>query len=295
MINFDIIQKDLKDYDVDVWGIMERKSRGYIEHFKEKSKCVLKFKDDHYVLLCPLGDQHIGSDATDYEKLRNDATMIGNCEYALALNVSDTIDNFINKKIFEAVINSSCTPKQEIKMMQQYFDLFQGKMIISISGNHENWSKKATGVDWLAEFMKKNRIIYNRDEIRIYIDLNGIEYSGKLRHKMKNKSMYNKTHGLKQNQRFNSEEIFDFIIAGHYHDPAIEISRNFGKIQLFIQTGTYKITDPYAYELGFGLGYPDMPCFIISPFDKKLIPCYDIKTGVELVELLNDNYLLKEI
>jgi hypothetical protein len=289
MIDFEVVQKELKDYDENVFEKMEEKSAGYIEHFKEKSKCTLKIKDNDYVLICPIGDQHMGNDSTDYQMLRKDAEMIGNCEYAIAINASDTIDNFINAKILEAIINSSCTPKQEIKMMQQYFEMFKGKMIISISGNHENWSKKSTGIDWLAEFMKKNSIVYNRDEIRIYIEINGQKYSGKLRHKVKNKSMYNKTHGLKQNQRFYSEEIFDFIIGAHYHEAALEQSRNFGIVQTLIQTGTYKITDPYAYECGYGFSYPDMPCFIIDPFQHNIINLFSIENGIKVVNALNNS------
>ena len=138
--------------------------------------------------------------------------------------------------------------------------------------------------------MRKNKVIYNRDEIRIYINLNGIEYSGKLRHKMKNKSMYNKTHGLKQNQRFYSEEVFDFLIGAHYHEPAVELLRTLGRLQTYIQTGTYKIADPYAYEEGYGFSYADMPCFIIDPLIKNIIPLFHIEDGIKMVELLNDRF-----
>lgn len=287
MIPFEIIQQEMKDYDENIWQQMEERSELYIEHFKEKSKCTINFKEDKYILICPLGDQHLGHDGTAYKLAREHAQMIGNCEYAVAFDASDTTDNFINSKILEAIINSATTPKQQIKMLQTYIDFFNGHYILSVSGNHQNWSKKVTGVDWLAEFMKKNDIIYNRDELRIYINVNDQEYSGKLRHKMKNKSMYNKTHELKQNQRFYSDEVFDFLITGHYHEAAIEQSRTLGKVQTYIKTGTYTITDPHAYEIGFGFGYADMPCFILNPFVHELLPFYHIEDGIKVVELLN--------
>ncbi|HEY0088241.1 MAG TPA: hypothetical protein VGB37_05320 [Candidatus Lokiarchaeia archaeon] len=286
-IDLQIIQKYLDDYDRDIWEERKKKSKEYIEHFIEKSKCTIKINEKKYILICPVGDEHLGHEGVNYEQAEIDAKLIGGCKYAIAIDASDSTDNFIKQKHLEAIISSDTNPKQQIKLLQQWCNFFNGHYILSVSGNHSNWSKKLIGIDWLAEFMKKNNAVYNRDEIRIYIELNGIQYSGKLRHKMNNKSMYNKTHGLKQNQRFYSEEIFDFIIGGHYHEAAIEQSRNFGKVQTFIQTGSYKIADPFAYECGYGLSYPDMPCFILNPFDKNIINLYNIKTGVHIVNALN--------
>jgi hypothetical protein len=286
-INFKIIQKELEDYDRDIWNERKKKSKEYIEHFEEKSKCTIKIDESKYLLICPLGDEHLGHEGVDYEQAEKDAKEIGNCKYAFGIDASDSTDNFIKQKHLEAIISSDSTPKQQIKLLQQYTEFFNGHYILSISGNHSNWSKKLTGVDWLAEFMKKNNVVYNRDEIRIYIELNGIKYSGKLRHKMRNKSMYNKTHGLKQNQRFYSDEIFDFLIGAHYHEPAIEQSENFGRTQTFLQTGTYKKSDPYAYEEGYGIGKTNMPCMIFNPFEKEIIPSFNISTGIKLVNALN--------
>lgn len=287
MINLNIIQNDMKDYDEDIWSSMKSRSKKYIEQFKEKSKCKMVIDEKKYILVCPTGDSHFGSDGTDYTLAEKDAKLIGNCDHAIAFGAGDTIDNFITGKILDAIINSSTTPKQQIKLLQQYLNFFNGKYILSISGNHENWSKKRTGVDWLNEFMEKNRIAFNQDEMRIYINLNGINYSGKLRHKVKYKSVYNKTHGLKQNQRLQSDEIFDFFISAHVHDAAVEITNNFGRSQLYLQTSSYKIVDPYSYELGYGFTQFNFPCFILNPFKKEMIPFYNLETGIQVVELLN--------
>jgi hypothetical protein len=287
MINLEIIQNELEHYDGDIWNIMKERSKKYIARFIEKTKCRIKINEEKYILICPLGDEHLGSDGTDYELAEKHAKMIGNCEYALAFDASDTTDNFINSKILDAIISSSTTPKQQIKLFQTWLEFFKGNYILSISGNHQNWSKKVTGIDWLAEFMKKNNVIYNRDEMRIYIDLCGIEYCGLLRHKVRYNSVYNKTHGIKQVQRLDSSEIYDFAITAHLHTAAVEMTRNFGKPQLYMRTGTYKIVDPYAFELGYGRGYADFPCFIINPFEKSMTPFFHLETGIKVVEALN--------
>jgi hypothetical protein len=288
MIEFEIIQKALDDYDRNIWQDMKSKSIEYIEHFREKSKCIINFnKINHYILIIFLADTHFGHDGVDYTEAEKQAKSIAGCPSAYGIDVGDSTDNFINPKILEAIINSDTTPKQQIKLFQTFIDMFDGHYVLAVSGNHNDWSKKATGVDWLAEFMKKNNIVYNRAQLKITFRLNNIDYSGKIRHKYKNKSMYNNSHGMQQNQRFNSSEIFDFFVGAHNHEGEIKTTRAFGQLQTYMQTGTFKIADPYAFDLGYEEGHPDMPGIILSPFEKRLIPVFDVETGILLVNALN--------
>lgn len=294
VIDFEIIQKALDDYDRNIWQDMKSKSAEYIEHFREKSKCLIDFKQiNHYILIVFFADMHFGHDGVDYSAAEKYAKMIAGCPWSYGIDDGDSTDNFINPKILEAIINSDTTPKQQIKLFQMFIDMFDGHYILAVSGNHTDWSKKATGVDWLAEFMKKNNIVYNRSQLKITFKLNGIEYKGKVRHKYKNKSMYNNTHGMQQNQRFNSNEIYDFFVGAHNHEGDIRMTRAFGQKQACLQTGTFKITDPHAFELGYEEGFADMPGIIFSPFEKRMIPVFDVETGILLVNALNNE--IKEL
>lgn len=286
-IDIKIIQKEIEDYDANIWEDCKQKSKLYIEHFKEKAKVILKPEDNFYFLHCPIGDMHLGHDGVDYERAEADARLIGSCKYARGYNIGDSIDNFIKAKILDAIINATTTPKQQIKLLTQYLEFFNGNLILMVGGNHDRFTKKVSGLDWLAPFTEKAGVIYSPDEFNIFFQYpSGIEYYFKLRHKYKYKSVYNITHTLKQMLRF-SDKLFDVGVTGHDHIVALEQVPMYGEVRTFIKTGTYKVADPFTLEMGFTDGQPIFPCWVTNPFEKKIIPFFYISDGVEFVNMKN--------
>jgi len=290
MLNLKIIQKEIEDYDVNIYEECKKKSKLYIEHFQEKIKVSIQ-SENYYVLHCPIGDIHLGHDGVDYEKAENDAKKIGSCKFARAYNIGDSIDNFIKNKIIEAVISATTTPKQQIKLLQQYLGFFGGNMILMVGGNHCAWSRKVTGLDFLAKFCDENNLVYSPDEFNIFWKYDsGIEYYFKMRHKYKYKSVYNVTHELKQMLRFSSK-LFDVGVTGHTHDVALEQVPMYNELRTFIKTGSYKISDPFSLECGYNNAESVFPCFITSPFEKKITAFYDLDDGIFFVNKKNEELL----
>jgi hypothetical protein len=285
-IDLKIIQQQIEDYDENIWEEQKQKSKLYIEHFREKIKVRIE-SPNVYILHCPVGDLHIGHDGVDYEKAEYDAIKIGSCKYARAYNIGDSIDNFIKTSILEAIINATTTPKQQIKLLQQYIEFFNGNLLLMIGGNHDRWTKKVSGLDWLSPFTDKNNLLYAPDEFNIFWCYDsGVEYYFKMRHKYKYKSVYNVTHELKQMLRF-STKLFDVGITGHTHDVALEQVPMFGELKTFIKTGSYKITDPFNLECGYNEADPVFPCFVTSPFEKKITVFYNLDDGIFFVNEKN--------
>jgi hypothetical protein len=281
------LQKELEDYDADLWGDLKKKSKSYIEHFREKSRVILEPEENLFFLHCPIGDIHLGHDGVDYERAEHDATLIGSCKYARAYNIGDSIDNFIKAKVIDAVISATTTPKQQLKLLTQYLEFFKGNLILMIGGNHDRWTKKVSGLDWLAPFTEKAKVIYSPDEFNVFFRYpSGVEYYFKLRHKYKYKSVYNITHTLKQMLRF-ANKIFDVGVTGHDHNVAMEQVPMYGEVRTFIKSGTYKVADPFTTEIGFPDGQPIFPCWATSPFEKKIIPFFYIEDGVDFVNMKN--------
>lgn len=286
MISLEIIQKELEDYDADIWDEMKKKSTKYIEQFNEKSKVEIKIDKNCYILHVPIGDIHLGHEGVDYTTAEYHAKLCGSSEYVLAYNIGDSIDNFIKASILSAIINQTTTPVQQIKLLQQYLNFFNGTMVLMISGNHSDWSTKLTGLDWLEGFTQQNKIAYSPNEFNITFNLCGIVYKFKFRHKYKFSSHMNPTHKTKQMLR-NSEYIFDVGCVAHDHEVAMEMSYMYGEPKMHIRCGSYKVADPFAKEIGYNNSKSVLPCFITSPFEKKIIPFWDLKEGIKYVEFLN--------
>lgn len=294
MIDFNIVQEELKDYDEDIWKIKKERCKRYITKFQAKSNIKIESKSNCYILHCLLGDQHLGNDGTDMEKMEYDAKLIGNCEYAIAYNLGDSMDNFIKSKIIEALINANTTPKQQLKLFNQYIEFFKGKLKVLISGNHERWSKEVTGIDWLNNYCKTENIIYSPDEFKITFIHNEIEYKFLFRHKYKYNSVYNPSHSSKQMMRFLDNNC-DVYAKAHDHISSLEQSTWSGSDRVFISVGSYKIADVFSRKVGYPDSKSVMPCFITSPDKKYIIPFYFLEDGINYVNYLNEQDLFKEI
>jgi hypothetical protein len=429
------LQKELEDYDANIWEDCKKKSTLYIQHFKEKTKVLLKPQQDLYFLHCPVGDIHLGHDGVDYERAELDAKLIGSCSYARAYNIGDSIDNFIKGKILDAIISATTTPKQQIKLLSQYLEFFNGNLILMIGGNHSfiegtelltdngfkkiqditlndnvaqydieskeisyinplklhkhfesdfieiestqhkqivtlghdviykaekikaidligrmdldqrflpafpskyvyptgkirvekkllnnwaycvtvpkgalvtridgkiaisgncRWTKKVSGLDWLAPFTQEHGVMYSPDEFNVFFEYaSGIKYYFKLRHQYKYKSVYNITHSLKQMLRFSdTEDLFDVGVTGHDHNVALEQVPMFGSLRTFVKSGTYKVADPFALECGFPEGKSLFPCWVTSPREKCIVPFFYLQDGIDFVNMKNKEIIV---
>lgn len=289
-LNLEVIQKvyeEMEDYDKDIWSEKKVKNAEYIKHFNEKNKIEINNKyDGKYYLHVPIGDIHLGHAGTDMEKAEYHARLIGSCKYAIAYNIGDSIDNFIKASILSALINQNTTPKEQIKLFQQYLEFFNGNLVLIIGGNHDRWTKQVSGLDWLSPFCDKNKIAYSPDEFNITFKNDDIEYKFKFRHKYRFSSYMNPTHKSKQMLR-NSTYLFDVGCVAHDHDMAYEVSEMFGEYKLHIRCGSYKVADPFARELGYNNALPILPCFITSPKNKNIIPFLKLNDAIDYVNYLN--------
>jgi hypothetical protein len=292
MKDITIIQKEVSEYTSNSWDLKKQRCKEYIEHFEAKSKIKIISNKNVYQLHVPIGDNHLGNDGTDMETMEYHAKLCGSNENILAYNTGDSIDNFIKTSIIGALINQTSTPKEQIKLLQQYIEFFNGQLLLMIGGNHDRWTKQISGLDWLTPFTKSNEIVYSPDVFNINYQVNGIDYYFKFRHKYRFNSSYNPTHAVKQMLRF-SDHVFDVGCVAHNHEPAIEQLFMFNNPVIMIRCGSYKICDTFSREHGFNQSHAILPCFITSPIEKKLIAFWDIEEAIFYLnkkneELVND-------
>lgn len=278
------IDKPEKREPLITWDEVEKKSSRYIKRFKKKQnkKVIIETKSG-YVLICFVSDVHLGNMGTDYEAARTHAQMIAKCPHAIGIGVGDYLDNFIRSRILEPLINQTTSPKQQVALLQQYIEFFEGKLMIAISGNHDRWTKEVSGLDFLAELTRKNYIHYSPDVFNIDLHINKVKYELCARHKYRFTSSFNLTHAVKQLFKQGSKQ-FDIGVVAHNHSPAIEMCPIQDRTVVAVRPGTYKVADTFSRKIGFNQGQTIMPCVALNAKEKKMIPFYYLDEGIRFVE-----------
>lgn len=269
----------------ELWSAFSNKSKEYVESVKKEKNATIEFYKNKPIAIAFIGDNHIGNDASNYSKMEEDAKIINNTDNFYAILCGDMLDNHI--MIQEAMISSNSSPKLQWKLFKYYIDMFKNKILCSISGNHEYWSKKISGLDLLENYFKGIRILYGSHSYLLEIKFpNNYNIKIKVRHKFRFNSSDNLTHTVKKLLKEGNDD-FDVGVIAHHHQA--EITKFFykNKERIAIRTGTYLLYDTYADKVGFENFTNNMPVVIINPVSNSLSFCWDIKEAEEIIKTLN--------
>lgn len=211
-------------------------------------------RSDHAQIFLPnkpfalvfLSDLHIGSSGVDYKQLRLDAETIRNTENMYAVFHGDGIDNWIIPKLAPLQRGQMIPFDKEIALFKAWLTTLQEKLLVVVAGNHDNWTTKMSGIDWLRDLVAPKALY---DSQQIIFDVNFGNQSLRLcvRHKWRGTSIHNPTHGL---ERASKDIDADVYVGGHTHIGTL--FRGFvvrDKYRIAVLTGTYKTHDHFAREL----------------------------------------------
>ena len=174
--------------------------------------------------------------------------------------------------------------------MTWYFNKLQGSILFWCSGNHENWTRKVSGIDFIREGLKGSLCLYDRTQISFTLRWGKNEQKWLVRHKWRYSSIFNATHGLEvgwERVGYN----FDVGVGGHTHIATL--CRPFireNKKRFAVLLGTYKIRDNFGRECGFpasvGRG---SGAFVYHP-DGRVFWCDDLPTAKDLLQTWRNEY-----
>jgi len=238
------------DYDInDVWELAEL-SFDAIQEKERKRKAQKIELGSKPVAIALLSDLHIGNSTTDYRQLRTDAELIKNTDGMYAIFHGDGIDNWIVPKLLMLQRGQAVNFEQELLLFESWLSMIEEKLIVVVSGNHDNWTYSLSGIDIVKRMLRHTKVLYDRDEVRTVINLAGKSWEFCIRHKWLGSSIYNPTHGIERYSRMGAS--FDIGIGGHTHIGSL--SREFlsydNRQCMAIITGTYKKYDGFARQLG---------------------------------------------
>ncbi|MDD4690127.1 MAG: metallophosphoesterase [Eubacteriales bacterium] len=270
--------------DNDLWETMEKRSSRYSAKVNKEGKAKILMDFNEPIAIAFIGDTHIGNEGVDYKKMRKDAEIIRDTKGFFTLMCGDYLDNHI--LIQEAIINSTTSPKQQWKLYKHYHSIIGEKIIAAISGNHDYWSKKVTGLDLLENFYHGVNILYNTNSFVVNLTFpNGYSKVIKIRHKFRYNSADNPTHTVKKLLKEGMDD-FDIGVIAHHHQGDIEQFFWKGKDRAAVRIGSYLTNDTFAQRVGYENGTDNMPCIMIDPVKQQIHTAWDIDRAAEQLKAI---------
>lgn len=255
------------------------------------SNRVITMEHNHPIGIVFLGDMHIGSVATDYPRLTWLLSALRNPNIPLwVCSIGDILDSMIWPNVRFEQQKSGVDMEEEIAAAAWWLDevVKAGRMLGICAGNHDLVSGKMTGNDHLNNVMQRlsvKNIPYHPYELNLTIELGGVSYEIRLRHKVQGNSGWNPAHGVAKAHRWDDGDA-DIIVAGHTHRSGAQEVKIKGKTRWGIQVGAYKRSelDDYAKENGFANEnlHPDYTA-ILWPQTRK-IEVLPTETALDLLE-----------
>jgi predicted phosphodiesterase len=240
-----------------------------------------------------LSDIH-GGGKCDYEAIERDVNIIAETEDMYVGNLGDDTDNFVNTKLQWIQKAQPTTFDMEIRFLEWLFTKLSGSVLFWVSGNHNNWTAKASGVDFIREGLKGTHCLYDSAQIFFTLKWGDNEQKWLVRHKWKHSSIFNPTHCIEVGwERVGLN--FDVGCAGHTHIATL--CRPFireGKKRYAVLLSTYKIRDNFGKECGYASPVGNgSGAFIYHP-DGRSFWCEDLSIARDLLKMWKDDYVQPE-
>jgi len=254
-VDFPIIRAvDPNKYDADqadkIWETAAASHKEYkeIADHKKKQYIHLEAKPTGIAFL---SDLHIGNVGTDYAAILKDTKLIQSTPGMYAVFHGDGIDNWIVSKLQGLQRNQTVSFYSEIAMFRRWLELIHEKLLLVVSGNHDNWTQKLSGIDIIPTLLGQTHVIYDPFEARVTVTCGNAQWDMLVRHKWKHSSIFNPTHGIEVGfDRLTAP--FDIGVGGHTHIGTLLrpfIKHN--KERLAVLTGAYKQIDQFSKEIGY--------------------------------------------
>ncbi len=231
------------------------------------------------IIVLPLSDLHIGAMGTDYELLVSFTDFLLKYDRLYTILVGDIADNFVNFKNKLAMHQMILSPEEQDQFVESWIKEIKHKVLSAFWGNHEEMEERASGRNAIKRILSHN-VPYINGIGRVKLNVNDEEYRICATHKTRYFTSLNITHGLKRMAQMELPDE-DVYIAGDKHTPDLEIAKQRGQRQTFIQLGTLKTDDSHSKKYFSYYTSSEMPCFVLDTTKHQVTPFWTIQEALE--------------
>jgi hypothetical protein len=241
-----------------------------------------------------LSDLHLGNSGTDYAAIMADTELIADTPGMYAAFHGDGIDNWIVGKLQALQRGQAVSHQSEVMMFRYWLEKIHHKLLLVVSGNHDNWTAKIAGLDIIPTLLGDTHVLYDSYQVRVNLQCGDASWDTVVRHQWKYSSIFNPTHGIEVGYDRMGVP-FDIGIGGHTHIGTL--FRPFyrhHKEKLALLTGAYKRVDSFAKEIGYAPTMSNGCGAIIFMPDGKLWYNTDLKVASDYLKYLRSQYVRGE-
>jgi len=218
----------------------ERRKRQAVTFSGEGPQCIMF-----------MADSHAGSAGVNYDRLFEEADMIGNTPNTSVVYVGDLVDQFVLQSMSQIRFHTSLTVPEEWAIARGLLELLAHKIVVTVAGNHDNWTNMLVGIDYFKDIVSQMSpdALYGMHEVLFHLKVGNAEWRIKARHKWRGVSIHNPTLGIERAARLDGD--FDIGVGGHTHTAGL--CRPFvsaGKTGWAVLCGSPKEEDDFADYLG---------------------------------------------
>jgi hypothetical protein len=260
-------KKEFDDNDVDAYfKAMQELQRAGEKLNTKQTKAHVNINSDKPICVAFWGDWHEGAIGTDYDMLNKHTELIANTDGLYWIGMGDYKDNYQSHGHVGSQYEQIIQPGMQDLAVQHRIKKVAHNNIALVRGCHDDWDKKQSDKDFvqtLCDITGGVNLWHGGD---VFINLEGIEYHVKARHKYKFESSLNTENSMRRIMEMQGEA--DIACAAHLHTPYKDQKPIMKKLRLIARSGSYKIKDEYGQKLAGYDGMIGVPCAILFP-DRK--------------------------
>ena len=235
----DVFKRACNEYEK-VRAVNDRKLKQHIDF------------DGGPIALVWAADHHFGDAGVDYERAFAEARIVQDTPGMYMGIGGDMANSFIIGTLRSARDEARISIPDEWALVKRYLRLAADKLLFIVPGNHIEWVRMLTGIDYFADVVGHltDNVIYDNDEILFELNVGNWSVPCRARHKWRGLSQWNDTHEIEKAAKFDQDFIIGF--GAHTHKSGLCRDMNVGgRDGMALLAGSYKRYDPYARRMGF--------------------------------------------
>jgi hypothetical protein len=248
---------------------LQKLQKEFKNHKGSQDLAEWKIKTNKPICILTLADTHMGSWATDYDRLIEITDEIVNTPNLYVILLGDLLQMSIKLRGVLEVADNALPPYWQIRFLDSWLQTIKHKVICSTWDNHSVMREEnAVGFSSYAEIFKRHTIYHNGIG-HVDVTVGKQVYKIAVSHFFRGRTMYNPCHGQMRYIRMEANDR-EIVAAGDSHVHGVVHYMEGGKPRLVLNCGSIQ-NSGYGKRF-FSLKNQDyFPCFTLDPKEHRFV------------------------